>query len=300
MRRALVLVVAVLWMMSFTTGHEVMAGENDFRLHRLTSCLDGTTAGPPGMDADGNRTGGCIASRDDEAFKELSKTLGGVFAPSTLQPADTMGEAGFAVGVQSKTSLVPEGDYWRALNSNREAADPAVPTLTMLQVHLRKGFPFSIEIDTLFVWLLDSEMFWIGGGIKWAILDKVHTFAPDLAVHGHGGTVVGAPDMSLTTAGVDISLSKAFGVGGIIELTPYAGANLVWVITSSRVIDADPTYSATPSAGYSPETVFGNLTTFLPRGFVGMRFSVFAFSATAEFATDGNVHNIGINLGAEF
>ena len=106
--------------------------------------------------------------------------------------------------------------------------------------------------------------------------------------------------MNLTTAGVDVSLSKSFGLGGVFSITPYAGYSHLWIISSSRVIDADPGYGATPTGAYAPEFVFEQETQNASRGFVGLRFIVDYFTFTAEGAFAGDVQNYALNIGADF
>lgn len=275
------------------------AGDNDFKLHRLAEFNCQQT------DPNTGRCTSGVAEPDLEGFKEFSRHLGMVFAPSFLSPAESLGEAGFAVGFETKFSSASSGDYWDALNGVEEGETDA-PLFTLLQLHARKGLPFSFEIDGLMSWLVDSELFYIGGGVKWS-LNEGWTYIPDLAVRGHGGTVAGNSDMSLTTAGVDVSLSKAFGVAGFLNLTPYAGYSHVWVISSSRVIDADPESGRTPTGGYAPEFVFtdpedndSTITQNAPRGFVGLRMVLDYFTFTFEGNWSAEVQNYAFNLGADF
>ena len=266
---------------------QAWAGDNDFKLHRLSSCLEGTTPGDT-----------CIADPDIDAFKAFSKNMGLIFAPSFLAPSESLGQAGFSFGFETKFAAASKGDYWRALNGVGPDGDQP-PIFSMLQLHGRKGLPFSFEIDAEMSWLVESELIYLGGGLKWAISEGF-AYIPDLAVRGHGGTVTGAPDMNLSNAGVDVSLSKDFGIGGVVNLTPYAGYSHIWVISSSRVLDADPGYSRTPSGSYAPEFVFSQETQSEGRGFFGFRLGLDYFSFTFESAIAADVQTYGLNLGASF
>lgn len=271
------------------------AGDNDFKLHRLADfeCTD-------------NSTGLCTAGSaipDTEAFKALSTGLGMMFAPAFLSPAETSGQAGFALGVGTKISIPQNGEHWRALNGVQTGdTDPGI--FSLLEISASKGLPWSFELDGVMNWLIDSEMIYLGGGLKWALTEG-WAYVPDLAVRGHGGIVGGAPDMNIATAGVDVSLSKAFGLAGFANLTPYAGYSHVWTITSSRVIDADPGDGRTPTGNYEPEFVFRDSeddSTFIqdsPRGFVGMRFVVDYFSFTVEGSWASEVQNYAFSIGAD-
>lgn len=272
------------------------AGDFDLKLHRLASCAEGTT---PGVS--------CVAVPDHEAFVELTQGLGMAFAPSYLSPAESLGEAGFAFAFQTKFVLPESGAYWRALDGvGPDGTDPGL--MTFLQLQARKGLPFSFEIDGVVNWLVDSELVYLGGGLKWS-LSEGWLYVPDFAIRGSGGTVTGSSDMTLSNAGFDVSISKAFGVGGFFNLTPYAGYSHVWTIGSSRVIDADPGFGQTPTGAYQPEFVFEDpedkdgTTTIIrdqPRGFVGLRFVIDYFALTVEGAWAERTQNYAISIGADF
>jgi hypothetical protein len=297
MRRTLVQIMVVIAAVAACWSGVAVAGGNDVQLNKLASCAEGTVPGPGSTDPNGPR--GCIAQPDEQGFLALAKSLGQVFAPMMLAPAESLGEAGFAVGVEAKISIADSGNHWRALNSSTETTTTP-PSLSLLQFHIRKGLPFSLEIDTTLSWLMDSELMWVGGGLKWTVLESLHAFVPDISVRGFGGTVVGSPDLTLTTAGLDVAISKEIGAGGLMSFTPYAGFSMLWVIASSRVLDVDPGFSSTPTGAYQPEFVFENQTQSVARGFGGLRFNISYASLTAEFSTSGSVHNIGLNLGANF
>jgi hypothetical protein len=260
------------------------ASGNDFKLNRLTSCV-----------ANGD---GCMAERDDAAFETFVTNLGLIFAPSFLSPSESLGEAGFSVGFETRFSVASSDPSWRVLDDLAPTGDEP-PLFSTLQLHVRKGLPFSFELDGLMSWLVDSELFYIGGGVKWTVSEG-WWFLPDLAVRGHGGALTGAPDLNLANAGVDVSLSYSFGVGGVSNLTPYAGYSHMWTIASSRVIDSDPGRNEIPSGNYAPETVFEQIEPQTDRGFVGLRFIVSYFSLTAEAAFASQMQTYGLHIGADF
>jgi hypothetical protein len=72
------------------------------------------------------------------------------------------------------------------------------------------------------------------------ILDKVIQYSPDIAVRAHVTRLLGVRDLSLTAGGVDLSVGKAFPVGGMVTLTPYGGLDFTFVGASSNNIDFRP------------------------------------------------------------
>lgn len=303
------IIVAILLSLAFTGA--VWADENDFQLDRFSPCREGTVAGETcqaraSFNPDDPNLDPVIAEQARvslQRFDNFALALGQIFAPTFLSPAETLGEAGFAFGFETKFSVASSGDYWFALNSVDGTADNAEsekpPLFVIIQAHARKGLPFSFEIDASVAHLTNSEMVWLGGGVKWS-LNEGFIYIPDLAVRGFGGVLTGAPDLNLVNAGFDVSLSKSFGLGGIFSLTPYAGYSLVFVIASSRVLDADPGFGLTPSGGYAPEFVFAQKTQNASRGFVGLRFVVDVFTLTVEGNFNGDVQNYGFNVGFDF
>jgi hypothetical protein len=61
----------------------------------------------------------------------------------------------------------------------------------------------------------------MGGEIKYAIL-KGSTVSPALAVRGSYTSMTGVDDLDLSTAGLELSISKGF-----LMLTPYAGLGAI-------------------------------------------------------------------------
>jgi len=230
-----------------------------------------------------------------------------VITPLTQSPASTLGLAGFAVAVESSVAIADSGEHWRVLDgrwqfdqNNQVNADTSAPVFPLLHLHLRKGLPLSFEIETTLSYLVDSQMMWLGGALKWSLMEAIHPFVPDLAVRGFGGSLIGAPDISLTTAGLDIVLSKELGAGGVVTLIPYAGVSLLWVSASSRVLDANPEFGDTPTGDYAPEFTFDSETQQVTRGLVGLQMVVTYVTVGVEFVSSGDVNTIGFHLGSDF
>ncbi len=154
-------------------------------------------------------------------------------------PAETLGHAGFHVGILWSGSFVDDSQaFWR-LTDGGERTGNATSFLQTLQLDVRKGLPFSFELGVNFMWLADSELFAPGIELRWA-LQEGYRFVPDLSLRGAVNHLVGSRDMLLTTIALDAMLSKNFGLFGMINLTPYAGWSLVMVEATSRVIDPTP------------------------------------------------------------
>lgn len=257
-----------------------VAGNNDFKLERLCG--------------NGNCAGGV------EDFKNLSRAYSSILAPMHFQPASTLGQEGFEIGVESKMSFATQdASYWKATNKNADAqADAdgkyaAPDVFATVQLHMRKGLPFSLEVEGVFNWLADSEIFYVGAGLRWAITEG-WWFLPDLSVRAHVGTMVGAAQMSLINVNMDVALSYTWGLGGIAAITPYAGYTLLTSWASSRPLVV-PVENGEPQ-----ESVFNRVNNHLSRGFVGVELKGehFVFDVEGEFGEQ--VMSLGLKIGTFF
>lgn len=284
---------------------QAAAADNDLKLSRLADRQPVDANGAPTTE---DQAIGFNALPDMEAFRKLTLDMGLVFAPKFLDPAETLGEAGFDVGFAVSYSTVDTtAAHWRA----REGGDPT--GFVTGQFHVRKGLPFSFEFAGKLTHLFDSSLVAVGTDLKWA-LNESFLYLPDFAVRGSVNNVVGNSDLNLTNAGFDLSLSYGFGVAGVVNITPYAGYNRLWIISSSRLLDVapeDPTQpvietcpdddpSCVEGLRFQPEFVFGQQVQIVDRGFVGSRFIFGYATLTFEAAFTGPVKNYSGSVGFDF
>ena len=278
---------------------QAYAGRNDVVLSRFAE-FDPKEFDRPGAPCEA----ACGAVKPDvAAFRSLTTDLGEVFAPRIANPAETLGQAGFAVGLMTSFSFIPsDQEYWR------RAVEDNNPSSSLFTGHLqlRKGLPFSFELAGNMSYLFDSEMFTMGADLKWSLNEGFY-YLPDVAVRGSVNTVMGAPELNLVTAGWDVSVSKAFGLGGVTSITPYAGYQSLYIIASSRLLNAYPQDprppqfdERDPSRQFSPEFVFEQYTTDLNRVFFGTRLNVWILSFTLEGVIGSNVNQFTFSGGVDF
>ena len=246
---------------------------------------------------------GCTEAAVNQ-FKTLARAYSSLLAPMHFQPASTLGEAGFEVAVESKMSFsISDDPSWKATNANDgknpdENGNYSAPDLfATVQLHMRKGLPFSLEVEGIFNWLADSEIFYVGVGLRWAITEG-WWFLPDISVRAHAGTIVGASQFILINLNVDAAISYTWSLGGICAITPYAGYSLLSSWASSHVFLVNM-YGVNGSISME-EQVFDRTHSFMHRGFVGLEFKgdFFVFGAEGEFGKD--VMSVGVKIGANF
>ena len=285
--KKLLLTLTAIFAVFFMTSSVAFAGDNDFKLTRF--CGDGLCETNP------------VAV---SAFNSLSQEVSSLLAPMHFQPASTLGEEGFEIAVESKMSFATEDNAsWGALNKNnkekevngiKEGDKFAAPDLfATIQLHMRKGLPFSLEVEGVFNWLANSEIFYVGAGVRWAPIEGFW-YLPDLSVRAHVGTIVGASELSLINVNMDIALSYTWGLGGIVSITPYGGYTLLTSWASSRPL------VITHANGEKEETVFRRVNHHLSRGFVGVQLKGDFFVFAVEGEIGSKVSALGLKIGADF
>ncbi|MCC7074525.1 MAG: hypothetical protein IT383_24675 [Deltaproteobacteria bacterium] len=202
-------------------GAPAAALPNDIHLTRL-------------IDEDG--AGGYV--QDDLAFQAVTRELGLVMTPTSMQVAETTGHSGFDFGLDySFHTMRFDEDYWRA----RELRD--VPLMMTLGARARKGFvlpvPLTSEVEFGAEWLIDSQLLNLGTNVRVA-LNEGFRWIPDLAVQAGINRLVGNDELDLLTVTAGGQVSKGFGVAGSFNVNPFVGYQSIWVNASSRIVDADP------------------------------------------------------------
>ena len=195
---------------------------------------------------------------DNQLWANLVNELGAALAPSLATPAMTLGIAGVYVGYElSITNLHNTADQWRRgtegnvgsdVNSDtRTTRDNGDPAAYVSHIHVRKGLPFGFELGTQMSHLHSSNIWAIGADIRWSLFEGFHRgwgWLPDFAVRGSVNTVVGQSQYSLTVVGIDAMVSKRFSLGGQVRLSPFVGAQGLFIFGDSGVVDLTPSRSA--------------------------------------------------------
>lgn len=295
-RRALC-VAAMLVAGASLQASQAQAGENDLQLRRLAERQEVAL-----VDENGQPVTRFNAIPDTEAFKALSRDLGTILGPKFLAPAETLGQAGFDLGVDLSLNAVDgSAEHWRALNSGG-----GEDNFLTGQIHIRKGLPFSLELGATLSHLFGSEMFALGTELKFS-LNEGFFMLPDIAVRGSFNTVVGNSDLNMATTGFDVSISKSWGLVGVVNITPYLGYNQLVVISSSRLLDVAPEDPTQPTIDeetglldFQPEFVFDTKVQTINRFFVGTRFIFGVLNLTLEGAFSGEVQTYSGRIGFDF
>jgi len=293
------------------------ANTNDLQVWRL---------GSPNDDFDGA----------NGRFRLLSDDLGLAITPTPMHPGETLGRSGASMeiglrvaqihdsaSIEGNGSCLASPDACRVwvnegTAQGRSSQTPIDAYFLIPTLQVRKGLPFSFEFETKFQYLTKSELFAATGGLRWS-LNEGFAFLPDLSVGGQGTRLMGDRNLGITTAALDVTLSKSFGIGGLAAITPYAGWQRVWISSVSEVIDFDPANEAidNPTAD---DTIFQDVLigdNYFDRFFLGFRFISYIVQVSGEitylpalklpsadgnpgFAQQGSSLSFAMKLGLDF
>ncbi|MCB9522413.1 MAG: hypothetical protein H6702_03415 [Myxococcales bacterium] len=227
------------------------------------------------------------------AFKDYTRELGFVFAPRLLQPAETLGISGFQFDVQTSiTAINSDEQYWKlAIEDGKPEA-----VLTTMALDVRKGLPYSFEVGANLTYLFDSELWGLGTSLKWALNEAVDQFPVDFAVRGSVIHLVGTPQMSLTTVGIDGIVSRSFGAAGAVNFGPYLAYSPLLVFARSGVVDATPGTPDDPEGSFT----FSGEDQVVHRFVIGVRIIAAAFMFTPEISLTQGMQQYNFQVGLDF
>ena len=115
-----------------------------------------------------------------------------------------------------------------------------------------------------------------------------------MAFHVQVGTLMGSSELSLLRVATDFQISKSFGLGGVVRMTPYAAYSFTFVQPSPHVVAVFDQWAV--EADTSIVTV---LPLFLHRVILGVRFTAAMVDVGLEVAL-GETHTFGTRLGINF
>ncbi len=186
---------------------------------------------------------------DDDAnsrFRSLMSELGVVMAPRLMVPAETLGYAGFQLSAEiGTTSISAKEPFWKATQG---APDRPSDSLTTVGAFVRKGLWIPLpafEVGAGVVHLLDSQMIAWQGYAKFALHEGFHDWPlPSVAVRGSASYLTGSDQVKMTVTGLDIILSKGFGLLRTARLEPFGGWSFLWISATASPFDTTPSCDA--------------------------------------------------------
>lgn len=224
------------------------------RLYRDNASCDAALHGDPDP-ITGRVMPDNVACADQVAFRELSKEFGLVIAPALLAPAETLGYAGFYLGLEGWLTVLNAGDspgnVWVRGTEDQNPDD----VLFVSALHVRKGLPWSFELGTSVSYVASTEQVLLGADIRWALLEGYREgwqgYFPDIAVRGAVNRLMGDDELDMTVWSIDTSISHPFAISGVATITPFFGYQFIQVIAdNSLVLNGGPASAVNPVDPY--------------------------------------------------
>lgn len=204
-------------------------------------------------------------------FNSFSEDLGAALSYKDLTPAAPLGTSGIDFGVAASDTSIQHPDSWQAATHDNSSS-VSLPTL-----YLSKGLPFGIDIGGTYTALPNSNIRLLGAEVSYALL-RGSADLPALSVRATYTKLSGVNQLSFSTRGLELSISKGFG-----PLTPYAGIGRVRV-------DSDPN----GIGGLTPQSFYEN------KGFVGADIQLGAVNLAIEGDRIGGNNSVSAKVGVRF
>jgi hypothetical protein len=248
-----------------------------------------------------------LASDARMRFAMLSSELALSLSSALLQPAATVGHAGFAFDLEvaytqvhkqvvgsavypaaSPTPSYPR-NYWPT--HSKTPAELVAPSF-----HVRKSLPYSLELGARIIYLSQSSYVAAQVTGKWAIQEG-YARIPDVAVLVAHTIFLGQKDLNLSMTDFTLETSKRFGVSAVTSFTPYLAARLLLLHASSDPIGYAPDYNAAGAPAPAPPPVvvaaaaeFPTMSRTLYRTTLGLRMTAYATTMALEGTWFGGGH----------
>jgi hypothetical protein len=165
-----------------------------------------------------------LSQLNQNEFKLLSQDLAATFADKPLAPASGLGLIGFDVSATAGTTSVESADTLKKA-ANGHSVPSSLPTVG---VRAEKGLPFDIDLGVGYTVVPGTSASATSGDVKWAFWGG-GLVMPAVATRVFYTQVNGLGDMSLSSRGIELSISKGFAM-----VTPYAGVGVVASKSSAK------------------------------------------------------------------
>jgi hypothetical protein len=147
-------------------------------------------------------------------FKTFSEDLGSALSYKAVTPPAPLGITGFDLGLEVTSTKMRNLDI---------ATGSSLTSLIVPKLHVYKGLPLNIDVGAFYSAVPTTNIKLYGGELRYAILEGGMAL-PAVGIRGSLTKLSGVDQLSFSTKGLDVSISKGFAM-----FTPYAGLGTVWV-----------------------------------------------------------------------
>jgi hypothetical protein len=159
-------------------------------------------------------------------FKSFSEDISSAVSYKPVTPAEPLGILGFDLGLEVTQTKLQNPALWTKATSNAFTSSSVV----LPKLHVLVGLPFKFDVGAFYSEVPSANIKLYGGELRYAILEG-GTASPAVAVRGSFSKVTGVDQLSFSTKGLDVSISKGFAM-----FTPYAGVGEVWATSTPNGI----------------------------------------------------------------
>lgn len=211
-----------------------------------------------------------LSSLNQSTFEQLSKDLGASLSYKAMSPAEPLGISGFDIGLELSATQLSSAAIFNSVTGS------SFDTLPVPKLYVRKGLPFNIDVGISY---LPGSISLLGYELSYAIMEG-GIAKPALSIRLTSSKLSGSTDISMTTRGYELALSKGFAM-----FTPYAG------IGSLKV-------STTPGAAFTGTLSRTSATLF--KSFYGFNMAFGLVSVAFEGDRIGGINSYGAKMGLRF
>lgn len=275
----------------------------------VTCCLHTSVDALPldpklhGLVTSNNTTG--LPNPDQASFDGMARAYGIALAPIELSPANTIGINTVETELSFNFNIVgsDSGTWVNAINQNTPASQ-----LNVSRFSLRKGLPYSFEMQGQMGYLINSELWTVGAGLKWALNEAVRSFPIDFSISTYANRVVGSTQLDLSMVTYGATLGTQFGLLGMVNIAPFVSYRPVIVFAGSNTLDSTPSAFGAPgsddammAAGQAETDTFAFARTqeTVQRASGGLRFLFGVLRLSSEFMWTQYQTSFSVSLGLQ-
>lgn len=211
-----------------------------------------------------------LASLSQDQYAKLSKDIGAAAAYRGVSPGNSLGITGFDIGIELTQTKIENPAILKQAGGG-DSSNLFVPKL-----HVHKGLPFGFDIGAFVSRVSGVDAALYGAELRYQIIEDGLT-TPSVAVRASGSKITGVSQTSLSTAAVDLMVSKKLAF-----VTPYIGAGSVRINNK-------------PKVGTLTE-----VTSTQSRVFVGVNANFLLANFAVEAEKMGDVNSISAKVGFRF
>ncbi len=209
-----------------------------------------------------------LSSLSQTEFLGLSKDLAATTSTKSMEPAASLGIAGFDVSASTTLTQTQASSAWQTVSGN------SMSELVQTKLSVSKGLSNKTEVGGFVSKVSSANVSAAGVHMKYALIEG-NAIMPALAVRGSYSRMGGVSGMELNNTGLDVLLSKGF-----VGFTPYVGVGTVYT-------QASPT-------GKNDENYRQN------KSFAGVSWNVLLLNLSAEYDRTGKNASYGFKAGLRF